>query len=65
MGACPLRTGDVVAGVDAGNGAQRTGVVVETGEPDGERWRVVIETRDRRKGATGFRQYTVFWPVVT
>jgi hypothetical protein len=53
----------MIAGVDAVNAAHRTGVVVEAGEPDGDRWRVVIECRDRRKGATGARRYTVLWPV--
>lgn len=61
---CPLQPGDCIAGHDAGNGTQRTGVVVETGDADGDRWRVTIETRDRRKGGTT-RTYVVLWPVVS
>jgi hypothetical protein len=59
---CPLRPGDRIAGLDAYNAAQRTGSVVETGDPDGWQWRVVIEAPDRRKGGTT-RRYTVLWPV--
>jgi hypothetical protein len=59
---CPLQPGDLIAGFDAGNHAQRAGVVVEPGEPDGWQWRVVIEAPDRRKGGTT-RRYTVLWPV--
>jgi len=63
MTACPLRPGDVIAGVDAANGAHRTGIVVETGEAVAWQWKIVIETRDRRKGGTT-RRYAVLWPVV-
>lgn len=62
----PLRAGDTIAAVDATTQAQRTGVVVEVvGGPDAAgKYTVVIESRDRRKGATGTRTYTVLWPVV-
>jgi hypothetical protein len=61
-----LRPGDVIAGHDVDNGTQRTGIVTEcAAEPEGARWRVVIETADRRKRtATATRRYTVWWPVV-
>lgn len=61
----PLRPGDCIAALDASNQAQRTGVVVEVVEgPDAYgKYTVKIECRDRRKGATGVRNYLVLWPL--